>query len=70
MKSDVVFTTDEQRLRPSNSEVFRLGGDNTFIKSLTGWQPKYNIEEGLRETCKWFSNPVNLSKYKAAIYNL
>jgi len=70
MKSEVVFTTDEQRLRPSNSEVFRLWGDNTLIKSLTGWQPKYNIEEGLSETCKWFSNTENLKKYKAAIYNL
>ncbi len=70
MKSDVVFTTDEQRLRPSNSEVFRLWGDNTLIKTLTDWQPKYNIEEGLSETCEWFSNAANLKKSKAAIYNL
>ncbi len=70
MKSEVLFTTDEQRLRPSNSEVFRLWGDNTLIKTLTDWQPKYNIEDGISETCKWFSNTANLEKYKAAIYNL
>ena len=46
MKSDVDFITDEQRLRPANSEVFRLWGDNTLITSLTKWSPKYNMEEG------------------------
>ena len=35
MKSDVKIITDEQRLRPEKSEVFRLWGDNTLIKSLT-----------------------------------
>jgi len=70
MQSDVKFTTDEQRLRPENSEVYRLKGDNTLIRSLTGWKPNFSIEEGLRETCNWFSVPENLKKYKAGIYNL
>jgi len=70
MQSDVEFVTDEQRLRPTNSEVFRLWGDNTKIKELTGFQQKYNIEQGLKETCSWFSNPSNMAKYKADIYNL
>ena len=43
MQSDVQFITDEQRLRPKDSEVFRLWGDNRLIKSLTGWQPEYTI---------------------------
>ena len=70
MQSDVEFITEEQRLRPTNSEVFRLWGDNTKIKELTGFQQKYNIEQGLKETCNWFSNPNNMTKYKADIYNL
>lgn len=70
MKSDVQFITDDQRLRPQNSEVFRLWGDNTLIKQLTGFQPDYDIEKGLKETCDWFSNPQNLQKYKANIYNV
>jgi NAD dependent epimerase/dehydratase len=70
MKSDVQFITDEQRLRPANSEVFRLWGDNTLIKDLTGFEPEYDIEKGLAETIQWFCNPENLKKYKSGIYNL
>ncbi len=70
MGSDVEFITDEQRIRPKDSEVFRLWGDNSLIKSLTNWQPKYSIEEGLRETVEWFAKPENLKMYKTNIYNL
>lgn len=70
MQSDVHFITDHQRLRPENSEVFRLWGDNKLIVELTGWKPEYNIRQGLRETIDWFTIPVNLAKYKAGIYNL
>ncbi|MCK4664744.1 MAG: NAD-dependent 4,6-dehydratase LegB [Bacteroidales bacterium] len=70
MKSDVQFVTDEQRIRPGKSEVFRLWGDNTIIKELTGFAPNYTIEQGLKETCNWFRQVENLKKYKAGIYNL
>jgi nucleoside-diphosphate-sugar epimerase len=70
MKSDVKFLAEEQRLRPKNSEVFRLWGDNTKIKKLTGFQPLYTIEKGLTETIEWFTNPENLKKYKTDIYNV
>lgn len=70
MGSDVEFITDEQRIRPEKSEVFRLWGENKLIKELTGWQPKYSIEMGLRETVEWFVKSENLKKYKANIYNL
>lgn len=70
MNSDVKFIEDSQRLRPSRSEVFRLWGDNTKIKELTGFAPQYDIERGLRETIEWFTKPENLKKYKANIYNV
>ena len=70
MNSDVEFVTDEQRLRPKNSEVNRLWCDNTRIKELTGFKPEYDIRRGLEETVKWFSNSENLKKYKADIYNV
>ena len=70
MRSDVEFISDEQRVRPKNSEVFRLWGDNSLIHSLTGFKPQYSIEAGLEETCQWFSNSENLKKYKANIYNI
>ena len=70
MNSDVRFISEKQRIRPEKSEVFRLWGDNTIIKELTGFIPGYTIQQGLIETCSWFSNPDNLNKYKATIYNL
>ena len=70
MKSDVKFIEDEQRLRPKKSEVFRLWGDNSKIKSLTGFSPAYSIEDGLAETISWFLNKKNLNKYKTEIYNV
>ncbi|MDD3528033.1 MAG: SDR family NAD(P)-dependent oxidoreductase [Clostridia bacterium] len=70
MQSDVCFVTDEQRLRPKDSEVFRLWGDNSLITSLTDWRPEYTIEAGLKETVEWFCKPNNLKNFKAGIYNL
>lgn len=70
MQADVTFIEDEQRIRPQNSEVFRLKGDNTKIKSLTGYTPQYPLERGLRETIDWFLDKGNLSKYKGDIYNV
>ncbi|MCP4118198.1 MAG: SDR family NAD(P)-dependent oxidoreductase [Desulfobacteraceae bacterium] len=70
MHSDVEFITDKQRLRPEKSEVFRLCCDNTKISGLTGFTPQYPLENGLRETIDWFTNPDNLSRYKTDIYNV
>lgn len=70
MKSDVEFVTDKQRLRPKNSEVFRLWGDNSLIKKLTDFEIKYPIEKGLEETINWFTKLENLKKFKTDIYNV
>lgn len=69
MNADVDWVTDPQRLRPASSEVFRLLGDNTLIKSLTDWRPEVSLHEGLEKTIAWFSNPDNLRRYKSNIYN-
>jgi NAD dependent epimerase/dehydratase len=70
LQSNVHFLTEEQRIRPENSEVFRLRGDNSLIKELTGWQPGVSIREGLKKTIDWFTVPENLAKYKPGVYNL
>ncbi len=70
MKSDVEFITEEQRLRPKDSEVFRLCCDNTKINQLTGFKPDYSLEQGLEKTIDWFVNPENLSRYKTDMYNV
>lgn len=70
MNSDVEFITDETRIRPGKSEVQRLWCDNSLIKELTGFEPKRSIEEGLKRTIAWFTDPENLKKYKPGIYNV
>ena len=60
MNSDVKFITDNQRIRPEKSEVFRLFGDNKVIKEITDWKPNYDLKKGLEETIKWFTESVNL----------
>lgn len=69
MDADVKWVRDPERIRPSKSEVFRLLGDNTLIRQLTGWQPKVSLEEGLKKTIEWVCRQENLSKYKPGIYN-
>ncbi len=70
MNSDVEFISDEDRLRPEKSEVFRLWCDNSKIRALTGFEPQHTIEQGLRKTIDWFTISENLAKYKADIYNV
>ncbi len=62
--------TDEIRLRPEKSEVERLFGSNEKIQKLTNWKPEWNLESGLTETIAWFSDEINLKKYKSDIYNI
>lgn len=70
MNSNVEFVLDEQRIRPEKSEVNRLLCDNKLIKELTGFEPQNTIRDGLEKTVQWFSDPKNLKKYKAGIYNV
>lgn len=65
---EVEIICDVQRVRPEKSEVNRLWADNSKIRELTGWQPKYTLEVGLKETIQWIEN--NMKYYKPEIYNV
>ena len=69
MDADVDYVVDPERLRPSKSEVRRLCGDNSLITSLTDWRPEVTLEDGLRRTIDWFTDPGHLAAYKTDIYN-
>lgn len=60
----------DERVRPVNSEVFRLCCDNSRIRELTAYEPTVNLDIGLQRTIDWFSIPENLCRYKADIYNV
>jgi NAD dependent epimerase/dehydratase len=65
---EVEVAQDQQRLRPSKSEVERLLSNPDKAKKLTGWEPKYTLDEGLKETIEWIKN--NLHHFKTDIYNV
>ena len=64
------IVSDDVRLRPAKSEVERLFGSNEKIKAITNWQQRYSFSQALDETITWFSQPENLARYKADIYNV
>ncbi len=74
MNVEIDITTDEQRLRPENSEVERLWADNRKARKLLDWAPEYGGRDGfkraLAETAEWFTDPANLARYKHGIYNI
>jgi nucleoside-diphosphate-sugar epimerase len=74
MACDVEVTSEERRMRPTGSEVERLWADNTLVRELTGWVPRYagieGLRRGLQETISWFTNSDNLRRYKAGLYNI
>ena len=63
----IIIKTDARRVRPEKSEVNRLVCDNSKIKKYTNWQPKYNLEKGLKETIDWLED--NKKIFKSDIYN-
>lgn len=70
MKSDAIAVTDNTRLRPESSEVYRLLGDNSLLEELTGFKSEVDLEKGLSETIEWFTQDKNLGRYKHSIYNV
>jgi NAD dependent epimerase/dehydratase len=70
MNPQAQVVCDDERLRPSGSEVERLLADSTLMAELTGWHPVVSLDEGLARTVAWFSEPANLSRYKVDLYNV
>ncbi len=74
MGVDIEIVSDEQRLRPDNSEVERLWAANGKARNLLAWNPKYGGLEGFRrglaETVAWFRDPAHLRLYKPDVYNI
>ena len=65
-----ILLTDENRLRPKNSEVFRLCCDNKLLKEITGFNSEYTFEKGIKETIEWMAKTKNIKQYKSHIYNV
>jgi NAD dependent epimerase/dehydratase len=64
----IQIVSEDQRIRPAKSEVMRLLGSNQKLKQLTGWQPRYSLQDGLKETVAWIEQ--NINHFKTDIYNV
>jgi len=67
-KEEMPIVQDTARIRPKSSEVLRLISDNTKARQICGWNPRYNLEEGLAQTIDWIKK--NLSRYRPGLYNV
>jgi len=68
MDLKVKIVSDEQRIRPNQSEVMRLVCDHEKIKKITNWQPQFDLKTGLSKTIQWFRE--NWKTRKTTIYNV
>jgi len=64
----VEITTDEDRLRPTGSEVERLLCDHSLATRISGWTPEISLEEGLRRTAEWVES--HLVELEAGGYHI
>jgi dTDP-glucose 4,6-dehydratase len=74
MKKEIQIITEDQRLRPKNSEVERLWADNSKAKKLFSWQPEYSgldgLKRGLLNTIDWFLEAEHKAMYRTLGYTI
>jgi NAD dependent epimerase/dehydratase len=68
MGREIKIVGDPGRLRPATSEVMRLVCDAGRLMQRTGWQPRHTLEDGLKLTIDWFTDPANLARYRPGHY--
>ncbi|RMF90003.1 MAG: NAD-dependent epimerase/dehydratase family protein [Nitrospinota bacterium] len=61
------IVTEDERLRPEQSEVMTLICDSTKARNILGWKPAYTLEQGLRCTVDYIRS--HLHRYKPTIFN-
>lgn len=66
--TEISIISDDERMRPSKSEVMTLLCDNRKARELVGWKTMFNLDDGLKETIRYVEE--HPEKYKANIYNI
>lgn len=66
MGKEVEIVCEEQRLRPTKSEVERLLACNKKAKELCNWEPRTTLEQGLEKTIAFIE--ANVAHYNAKGY--
>jgi dTDP-glucose 4,6-dehydratase len=66
VQSQARVKVDATRLRPKDSEVFRLISDNGLARKTLGWNPETGLDCGLERTINWIRDHLDL--YRIGIY--
>jgi nucleoside-diphosphate-sugar epimerase len=67
-KKGVKVVAEDSRIRPNQSEVWALKANNTRLREVTGWQPKFSYEEGIKTTIDWIRE--HMGNYKVGRYSI
>ncbi|MFC2091742.1 NAD-dependent 4,6-dehydratase LegB [Elusimicrobiota bacterium] len=70
MDREIDIVSEDNRKRPSKSEVERLCAETRLASQIIDWQPEYKLEDGLRETIEWFDDTANLKLYRPDTYSI
>lgn len=70
MGTTVKIEQEAKRLRPEKSEVERLWADNTKARGLLHWNPACSLDEGLKATINWLTQPGVMQFYKPELYSI
>lgn len=68
MNRRLEIVTDEERIRPEESEVMRLICNPQKARALTGWFAKTSLEDGIKKCVRFIEE--NIAAYKTDIYNV
>ncbi|HKO60185.1 MAG TPA: GDP-mannose 4,6-dehydratase, partial [Pyrinomonadaceae bacterium] len=68
MRKDLPVVSENQRVRPVNSEVERLCADASKARNVLGWEPSYSLEQGLRQTIEWIED--NNERFRRGVYTI
>lgn len=66
--SEAELETDQERVRPDDSEVMRLLSDASKARRHLNWEPEHTLEEGLARTIDWIRK--HLSEFRPEEYHI
>ena len=68
MGASAEIVSEDQRVRPDESEVMELVAGAGAIREHTGWTPEVTLDQGLERAIEYVRE--HLDSYKATIYNV
>ncbi|MBI2174323.1 MAG: SDR family NAD(P)-dependent oxidoreductase [Candidatus Omnitrophica bacterium] len=63
---NIRVVSEDERVRPGNSEVERLCAQNAKAREILQWSPQYTLDKGLARTVEWVRG--NVEQYRLGTY--